>query len=114
MKHTETTKYIEKIKEYLIERYGEVKPEWLLLLSLLEDTYDEYLDMKALLEETGMFNPKTYKKNPLIASIKDARATINKMVQHFGISPYSDSKIKKLSEEDDTEEFIESLIKDDE
>ena len=92
MKHKETENYIEKINHYLIEKYSEIKPEWELLLSLLEDTYDEYLDMKALLEETGMFNPKTYKKNPLIASIKDARATINKMVQHFGISPYSDSK----------------------
>lgn len=110
MKHKETENYIEKINHYLIEKYSEIKPEWELLLSLLEDTYDEYLDMKALLEETGMFNPKTYKKNPLIASIKDARATINKMVQHFGISPYSDSKIKKLNEEDTTEDFIESLI----
>lgn len=109
MKHKETKNYIEKINNYLIEKYSEIKPEWELLLSLLEDTYDEYLDMKALLEETGMFNPKTYKKNPLIASIKDARATINKMVQHFGISPYSDSKIKKLSEEDTTENFIEAL-----
>lgn len=109
MKHKETENYIEKIKHYLIEKYSEIKPEWELLLSLLEDTYDEYLDMKALLEETGMFNPKTYKKNPLIASIKDARATINKMVQHFGISPYSDSKIKKLNEDDSTEDFIDSL-----
>lgn len=110
MKHKETENYIEKINHYLIEKYSEIKPEWELLLSLLEDTYDEYLDMKALLEETGMFNPKTYKKNPLIASIKDARATINKMVQHFGISPYSDSKIKKLNEEDTAGDFIESLI----
>lgn len=109
MKHKETENYIEKINNYLIEKYSEIKPEWELLLSLLEDTYDEYLDMKALLEETGMFNPKTYKKNPLIASIKDARATINKMVQHFGISPYSDSKIKKLNEDDSTEDFIDSL-----
>jgi P27 family predicted phage terminase small subunit len=109
MKHKETENYIEKINHYLIEKYSEIKPEWELLLSLLEDTYDEYLDMKALLEETGMFNPKTYKKNPLIASIKDARATINKMVQHFGISPYSDSKIKKLNEDDSTEDFIDSL-----
>ena len=110
MKHKETENYIEKINHYLIEKYSEIKPEWELLLSLLKDTYDEYLDMKALLEETGMFNPKTYKKNPLIASIKDARATINKMVQHFGISPYSDSKIKKLNEEDTAGDFIESLI----
>ena len=109
MKHKETENYIEKINHYLIEKYSEIKPEWELLLSLLEDTYDEYLDMKSLLEETGMFNPKTYKKNPLIASIKDARATINKMVQHFGISPYSDSKIKKLNEDDSTEDFIDSL-----
>lgn len=110
MKHKETENYIEKIKHYLIEKYSEIKPEWELLLSLLEDTYDEYLDMKALLEETGMFNKTTGKKNPLISSIKDARATINKMVQHFGISPYSDSKIKKLNEEENTEDFIESLI----
>lgn len=113
MKHTETIEYIEKIKEYLTERYGEVKPEWSLLLSLLEDTYDEYIEMRKIVEETGMFDPKTRKKNPLISSIKDARATINKMVQHFGISPYSDSKIKKLTEDDGTDDFIESLTSED-
>lgn len=113
MKHKETEQYIEKIENYLIEKYSEVKPEWELLLSLLGDTYDEYVDMRNILEETGMFDKTTGKKNPLISSIKDARATINKMVQHFGISPYSDSKIKKL-EEDGTDDFLDSLTKEDE
>jgi len=104
----QTKKYIENIDNYLITTYGEVKPEWEMIISILGDTYDEYLEMQEIIKETGLYNPQTGRKNPLIASVKDARATIFKLTQHLGISPYADAKIK-VPDCDDTEDYITNL-----
>jgi hypothetical protein len=42
--------------------------------------------------------------------MKDLQATILKQMQHFGLSPYANAKIK-LTESDETEDFIEELTR---
>lgn len=37
MKKKDVKKYIKLIESYLTEKYGEIKGEWKLILSLLED-----------------------------------------------------------------------------
>lgn len=114
MKREHIKKYIEDTKQQLTEEYGEIKPSWEVTLSLMEDTLEMIVDLQEGIKERGLFDEKG-KKNPLINSLKDYQTLMLRLSQKIGCtSPYDISKIKKLSEEDDTEEFIESLIKDDE
>lgn len=95
------------IRDYLNSTFGEVKPEWELIISLLLDNINLYKECKVILKKEGLFNSTTYKKNPLIATIKDLQASMIKQIQHLGLSPYAASKIKEDIE--DTDNFIEDL-----
>lgn len=109
-KYNKTVKeYLEKIEAFLIKKYGNVSDEWEVILYLLADNIDLYLRCKHTLLSNGIFDASTYKKNPLLSTLKDLQATILKQVQHLGISPYAASKIKQENE-DDSEDFISSLI----
>lgn len=104
-----TKEYLLGIENYLINKYGKVNDEWNTLLMLLADNIDIYIQCKNSIRSNGIFDASTYKKNPLLSTLKDLQATILKQVQHLGISPYAASKIKQENE-DDSEDFISSLI----
>ncbi|MCI9607770.1 MAG: P27 family phage terminase small subunit [Muribaculaceae bacterium] len=108
MKKKDVKKYIKLIESYLTEKYGEIKGEWKLILSLLEDNISLYFECKEELKNIGMFDKATYKKNPLLATLKDLQATILKQIQHLGLSPYAANKITDIAE-DDSEDFINNL-----
>lgn len=110
MNKKEITKYIEDVRKYLTEKYGEVYPQWEAIIFLLQDNLELYFQCKKSIKDNGIFDSETYKKNPLLSTCKDITATIIKQIQHLGLSPYSVSKIK-IGEEDDTEDFVESLLK---
>lgn len=103
-----TKKIIDSINKYLIEKYGEVKPEWETIMYLLGDNLDLYKECRDSIKQNGIFDVNTYKKNPLLSTCKDLQATIMKQIQHLGLSPYAAAKIK-MDVEDDTEDYIESL-----
>ena len=103
------TKYtMDTINSFLEQKYGEVKPEWEVILALLGDNIDLYKDCRESIRQNGIYDANTGKKNPLLATCKDLQATILKQVQHLGLSPYASSKIKQ-EVEDDTDDFIEGL-----
>lgn len=107
----DTKKLIDATEDYLKEKYGEVKPEWRIILNLLGDNLDLYRECRQSIRQNGIFDLATYKKNPLLSTCKDLQSTIIKQIQHLGLSPYAAAKIKD-STEDDTENFIESLTND--
>jgi phage terminase small subunit len=109
MKREDIQLIIDNTITHLQEEYGEVKPEWEIQLDLLEDTLDMIVTLQEEIKTNGVFNPTTFKKNPLINSLKDYQTLLLKLSQKLGCSPYDLSKIKKLSEEDTTEDFIEAL-----
>ena len=109
MKREDIQLIIDNTITHLQEEYGEVKPEWEVQLELLEDTLDMIVTIQEEIKTNGVFNPTTFKKNPLINSLKDYQTLLLKLSQKLGCSPYDISKIKKLSEEDTTEDFIDSL-----
>jgi phage terminase small subunit len=109
MKREDIQLIIDNTITHLQEEYGEVKPEWEVQLELLEDTLDMIVTIQEEIKTNGVFNPTTFKKNPLINSLKDYQTLLLKLSQKLGCSPYDLSKIKKLSEEDTTEDFIDSL-----
>ena len=103
-----TKKYLKAVAEYLTNKYGELPAQWEQLIYLLGDNIDLYNQCKESVEQNGIFDPTTGKKNPLLSTMKDLQATIIKQVQHFGLSPYAVSKIK-IGEEDSTDDLIEAL-----
>jgi len=110
MKKKEITKYIEDVRKYLTEKYGEVYPQWEAIIFLLQDNLDLYFQCRQSIKDNGIFDSDTYKKNPLLSTAKDIQATIIKQIQHLGLSPYSVSKIN-IGEEDDTDDYIDALLK---
>lgn len=110
MKQEDIKLILENTISHLEEEYGEIKPEWELQLELLEDTLQMVVSLQEEIKKNGIFNPTTFKKNPLINSLKDYQTLLLKLSQKLGCSPYDISKIKKLNEEDTTGDFIESLI----
>lgn len=103
-----TKDIMEGINTFLKTKYGSLQPEWTCILMALEDTIDRYLQIKKEIDKTGIYDGAN--KNPLISSEKDCLATILKLSQKLGVSPWDASKIKDNSDEDDTEDFVSSLI----
>lgn len=102
------SKYVEGIRGYLEEKYGSIPPEWETMLLLLKDNLELYVKCKDSVKKNGIYNTEKGLKNPLLSTMKDLQASIMKQVQHFGLSPWSASKIHPDSE-DDNEDFIEGL-----
>lgn len=103
-----TKDYMSNVESYLTSKYGSVKDEWDTILFLLAENLDLYIECRKSIRQNGIFDRTTGRKNPLLATTKDLQATILKQVQHLGLSPYSSSKIKQETEEDDAD-FIEML-----
>lgn len=96
------------VKAYLTAEYGCVKGEWQITLMALEDALNRYVQVKQAIEEFGIYNSQTGLKNPLLSTEKDLLATILKLSQKLGISPWDAAKIK-TPETDDTDDFINNL-----
>ncbi len=103
-----TRVYIDNVINYIISKYGSVPPEWWCIIQLLADNLELYNCCKKSIQDVGIYDKETGRKNPLLSTIKDLQSTIMKQIQHLGLSPYAVSKIHD-SVEDDTDDFIESL-----
>mgnify|MGYP003294245867 CR=1 FL=1 len=102
--------FMNGVEKHLISRYGEIDESWNLSLILLADTIQTYNECQKILSAEGYYNKQTKLKNPLLSTVKDCVATINKITSLLGCSPWSASKIK-ISEADDTDDFLENLTK---
>lgn len=103
------SKQMNDVKDYLKATYGEIKPEWAILLNQLQDHLTIYYKVKDELIDAPMLTEKG-NKNPLLTVIKDETSIINSLVQKLGISPWDSSKIKQTPE-DDSDEYMDSLTK---
>lgn len=95
------------IDKFLIEKYGAVKPEWELVITLLMDNVELYKECKKSLKENGIYNKDTGAKNPLLITLRDTQVQIIKVIQQLGLSPYANSRIKDVIDNDD--DFINGL-----
>lgn len=112
MKYTEYTKEtkatMKQIEKYLQNTYGSIEPQWEMTLSLIADNLDLLKNCKESVAKNGIYSDIRGVKNPLISTIKDCNATLLKLAQQLGITPWSESKIKNTPE-DDTDDFIDKL-----
>lgn len=109
--------YTKEVKESLIQRYGEIKPEWNLLLGILEDSMKRLYQVKKEIDTNGLYMGNG-NRNPLLTTEKELIAQILKISQKIGItSPYETASLSKMEkcvgQDDDTEDFIENLTNND-
>ena len=98
------------IEAYLTEKYGKIEPQWELTLFLLRDNISQYIEYQKVIKETGIFDKDSYKKNPLISSLKDLSASILKYVQQLGLSPYSETKIGNLQDTESDNDMLKKIM----
>lgn len=108
MNKKEIKLYIESVREYLINKYGSLKPEWECIIMLLKDYIIRYIQVRESINVNGIYDKNTSRKNPLLTTEKDIIASILKLSQKLGISPWDLSKIK-TEVEDDTDDYIRNL-----
>lgn len=110
------TEKVDKIMEetvaYIVEKYGEVKPEWNGALDMLRTQYTILFECKSIVENDGVMVMKrdSIDKHPLLKQITDSQVQIVKLIQEFGLSPRSNARIKIGTGEDTDKEYIEALI----
>jgi P27 family predicted phage terminase small subunit len=104
----DTKQLINHVKDYLIEKYGVIQPQWELVLGLLEDNINLYKQCKASLQENGIYDVESGKKNPLLITMRDTQIQILNGVKELGLSPYASSRIKTAINESD-DDFINGL-----
>ena len=96
------------IEQYLIKRFGEVRAEWYILIKQLITNIELHDACVKELKAQGMINPTTGKRNELLLTVCQLQSSILREIQHLGLSPYSDQKIKSVSGDDS--ELLNALI----
>jgi len=91
------------IEDYLTEKYGEVQPQWQFTINTICENLQMIEDCRQEIKRVGLYNDRTGRKNPLIATIKDCQAVLLKCYQQLGLTPWSESKIKGDNENGDAE-----------
>lgn len=103
-----STKNYNNVLQHLKEKYGNINPEWSLTLDLLKENIDLYNQCMENIKQYGIYDPERKTKHPLLSTAKDLQATILKMVQQFGLTPWAASKILDHNTEEE-EDFINGL-----
>ena len=112
-KYTKNTQiYIKNVENYLKEKHGEIKPQWIGLLDSLAFQYNLYQLSKVGIEENGLVTQtnRGIAPNPCIKIFNDANIQVQKLVNALEISPMAESKLK-IETADDTDDFLTALTK---
>lgn len=110
MKLKEIKLYMSSVREFLINKYGEMKPEWESTLFILQDTLLRYSQIKKEIDKNGLYDVTSGRKNPLLSTEKDCIATILKLTQKLGVSPWDFTKLDNGdSDNEDEDDFLSSL-----
>ncbi len=110
MKNKEIKNYMASVREFLNEKYGSMRPEWESTLFILQDSLLRYSQIKKEIEANGLYDATTGRKNPLLSTEKDCIATILKLTQKLGVSPWDFTKLDNgESDNEDEDDFLSSL-----
>ena len=112
MKKKKEKELLDGIDKFLVDKYGAIDPSWNINIQLLKDTVHRYNQVREEIDKTGIYSGGV--KNPLLSTEKDCLATILKLSQRLGISPYDIAKLKKVESsvadhDDDVDDYIDGL-----
>ena len=100
------------ILKFLKDKYTTIQAEWQIALSMLADNLQMFCSCREQIKEDGLMITNRFgvaEKHPLIKVQTDAQIQIVKLLNEFGLTPKSVAKLK-VEEQENTEEFIQSLI----
>lgn len=111
--YSNTTKeFMLKVEEFLIKKYCSILPHWYGQLDLLASNYELFIMAKNKVQADGLMITNRFggvDKHPLLTQIKDSNIQCFKIIQEFGLSPRSNSKIKEDGEDTDSE-YLKTLM----
>lgn len=108
----ETQDYMFAINKYLRKKYGEISDEWLGALMMLADNYNTFIQCKNQITIDGLMITDRFNvlvKHPLIKVQIDAQIQVVKLLNEFGLSPKSASKLNDTNDEEE-ESIINQFI----
>ena len=109
--NNDVQQHINNIKKFLIEKYTTINDEWLLSLQMLEMNLTIFFDCKERIKKDGMMITNRFgvlEKHPLLKVQVDSQIQIIKLMNEFGLTPKSSSKLKQ-EETDNSDDFIKAL-----
>lgn len=107
----QTQTQMKNIINYLTEKYKTIQMEWYTALYMLGDNIELFNQCKQQIKNDGIciVINNVPNKHPLLKVQTDSQIQIMKILQQFGLTPYSSSKIKTFEDEDNSENFINTL-----
>lgn len=106
----QTVKYMEDVRNYLTQKFGEVKSEWEMALDMLASTLEQYFQCCDEIEQNGVVVPgqRGIMVNPACTVKNQCQIRLEKIIAEFGLA--SKSAMKLTVDVDDTDSFIEDLV----
>lgn len=108
----DTQTQMKNIITFLKEKYKTISLEWFTALNMLADNIELFNQCKQQIKNDGICITNRFgvlEKHPLLKVQTDSQIQIMKILQQFGLTPYSSSKIKTFEDEDNSENFINAL-----
>ena len=106
--------FIKNIIDCLIERWGEIQPEWQDQLQILNSQYDLYLKSLDDIDRLGMTitaRNGAISLNPAVKAQNQSFNAILKLLHEFGLTPISMSKAKRPKDEGEDKEKDNDIIR---
>lgn len=106
-----TQKFMSAIHEFLISKFGEIEIQWYGILDMLATQYEIFTQCRDNIRENGLITQNRFgvpDKNPLLKQMTDCQIQIVKLINEFGLSPRSVSKLNLTPNDEDN--FINDLI----
>lgn len=107
-----TQAQMEAVTAFLMEKYTTLQAEWSIALQMLATNLEMLQECSKQIKNDGLMVINrfgNYEKHPLLKVRNDAQIQAVKLLNEFGLTPKSLSKLK-VEEQDTTEDFISALI----
>lgn len=98
-KSAQTQEYMQILCDSIQQEYGQIDGPYLLSLDLISDNYEILLKAKEDIEKNGLKQTDSQgrpSKNDALQIFNNAQSMITKLLNNFGKTPMSKSKIKHL------------------
>ena len=108
----EIQEYMSYVKDSLIDKYGEIYPQYLVSLDTLAMNLDILMKAKKDIDENG-FHHKDFKgfdrKSGSVQIFNTAQVAALKIMNNFGLSPMAEARIKTNKNERALADYVDDL-----
>lgn len=109
----EIQSYMAYVIDSLIDKYGEVSPHYLISMDVFAMNLDIMMQAKEIFDKEGFEHADfsgIKRKSGAVQAFNTAQQAALKIMNNFGLSPMSASRIKDNKVERDTKNYLASLL----